>query len=184
MRIFVAFALLLPTQDEGGESFTKFKVGTTWTLRQKTDDREKRITLSVLKSEGGKTTVQSKEYADEDEEPRIDTALWYVEDGYLIWEMGEGDAKLTVRVLKLGSKKGESWKGTLRGKEEYEGTNLGTEELTVPAGTYKNVIHVRLSDPKGAGTFHFAPGVGLIKLEQERGRQRVVTELTEFKPAK
>ncbi len=176
MRIAMLLSVLL-VQDSA-EPYYRFKAGTSWKLIQKRDDKEIRVELTVTKLEEGKTTLESKE-SRPDGEPRIETMLWHVEKGMLMWSIvHDGKARPLFNLFKVGSKKGDTWEGD----QETQAENMGTEEVKVPAGTYKDVLHVRVTRKGKDDTmdFWFAPKVGLVKMEIPK---KGVTELTEFKEA-
>jgi hypothetical protein len=61
----------------------------------------------------------------------------------------------------VGSKEATPGKAR-RGKGRA--THRGFGEVTVPAGTYTDVLHVRLTDEDGkTHDFHYAPKVGLVR---------------------
>ncbi|MBI2900624.1 MAG: hypothetical protein HYY17_10590 [Planctomycetes bacterium] len=194
MRFAAILALALIGRQDTGEQFFKFKVGTTWVFEQTEEGKVKKMTLKVTKEEGGKVYVESSEERGDDKEPRIENLVWYVEDGILtLGEIEKEGTKPIFRVYKIGSRKGDKWKSSFGGgQEDMDVTHLGTEELTVPAGKYKDVVHVQMAKTVKAGDeertvsmdFYLVPAVGLVKLEINAGKDKNVIQLKEFKAAK
>ena len=183
----VLLALLLAPQEDTGEQFYKFKPGTTWTFKHKEGGKEAKAVLTVTEEKDGKVYLQSKESREGEAEPRIETPVWYVENGILVWaDLRAEKLRPTFYLYKLGSKKGDTWPA---GPRDGEATHLGPVEVTVPAGTYKDVVQIRLTRPRlGTVTFWLAPKVGLVKAERapREGEEEkaVQMELTGFQEGK
>jgi hypothetical protein len=181
-------ALLLPAfPQDTAEPFYKFKPGTTWTFKQKADGKEGKVVLTVTEEKEGKVYLQSKETREGEAEPRVETPVWYVENGLLVWaDLRAETLKPTFYIYKPGSKKGDTWPA---GPRDGEATHLGTAEVTVAAGTFKDVVQIRLARPRlGTVTFWLAPKVGMVKAERvpREGEEAkaVQLELAEFKEGK
>jgi hypothetical protein len=113
---------------------------------------------------------------------------WTVKDGFLVG-LGEGDSN-PVRYFQIGAKKGQSWGTRTLLEEKGEAKFVGTEEIKVHAGTYKDAIHVEMNAPvkgpdgkfvKALNHSFIVPKVGLVKLEWKLGDASLVKELVELK---
>ena len=105
---------------------------------------------------------------------------------------GGVETKTPYMVLKLGVKEGESWTSELDipGRGGLDGTTGKTkhtlgqeEEIEVPAGKYKALRVESESDNNGTtskSTIWIAPGVGIVKIESERGGSKMVQEMKSF----
>ncbi len=184
----VALLLLsLFSQEDNGEQFYKFQVGTEWEYAQTDAEGDKTSVTTVVKNEEGKVTLESKDYKDKDRKELIktETLILSVKDG-ILWIGGEGDQPMPpLPLYKLGSKKGDVWKWKMgEGEEarEIDVCNEGTSEVEVPAGKYKDVttVEVKLGE-MGSLKFYLAPKVGLIM--GEFGENQTM-KLTKFTPAK
>ncbi len=193
MRLLAALALLPFLQDKDtGEQFYKFKVGTSWTLAQTETQGEKvketTIDLKVVKEDGGKIHLESKE-TKADGKTKDTTLVWWCEDGALLWGEVKGEeVKAELRFYKVGSKKGDTWEATA-GKGDppnAKATHMGTTEVKVPAGTYKDALHVQITMEGGTINMYWGPNVGILKMEGEMGggMAKMSIELKEFKEAK
>lgn len=186
-------------QENGNDGLWKFKPGTAWVYQETQEEsagkekkvKKKRVENTVLKEADGRTVIESKEYKnDEKEVSKTKTVFSYVEDGYVTWGREvEGKLQPQIRLFKVGAKKGDSWKSEFGKGEKQELTFVGTEELTVAAGTYKEAIHVQMKfgDAKAKGTadFYLVDGVGMVKGEMALGEMmHNVIELQSYTPAR
>lgn len=191
MSLLLLAAAVLAASQDSADAYYKFKVGTTWTLQAPASEKSPRITkleLKVVKEEAGRIELESRRYIGGDE-PNLQIMCWSVADGMMSWsELREGAERDKAGLLKVGSKKGDSWEWIMNDKKGKV-TNLGTEEVKVPAGTYKDTVHVQCALKDGPADFsldlYFAPGAGPVKLVTRLGDQPGQSlELKEFKPAK
>lgn len=179
--MLLALAAILAVQEKP-EDFYKFKVGTTWVMEGTENGRKKKTTVKVTKHDGDKTFLESKE----GDETTI--YVWSKEEGHLVWSQADGDAiQPMFRVYKFGSKKGDTWQPMVgEGAEDSKATHLGTVDLQVPVGTYKDAIHIRFEF--GGGTmemnFYLVPKIGLVKIESKGPDDTTVYELKEYKEGK
>lgn len=189
----LALAALLP-QDDKGEGLYIFPVGTTWVYeeiqQEEKGEKKKRVVMKVLKAEEGKTEIKSQDFADGSKEPTFTKTLYsYLEDGYVVWGREvDGKMQAQVRFFKVGAKKGDTWTFG-EGKKAVTLTHMGTTELTVKAGTYKDVIQVQMifgdATMTGTADFFLVNGIGMIKAEMKLGTMvHNIIELQEFTPAK
>jgi hypothetical protein len=181
MRTGLALALLIPLQAAPLDEFYRFKVGTSWTYRRLEDSQERRITGTVTGEEDGKVRV---EWKDPDKDGTSAVA-WSVVDGVLTVEARkEGETGgLSFALLKGGAKKDDKW-----ASPGGEFTHQGKKNVSVPAGTYKDVVWTQFkTGEEGSGAkidFYLAPKVGLVKIEiyaKDGGTNRF--ELTDFREA-
>lgn len=170
------------------EDLYKFKEGSTWTYKRIENGAESKIAGKATGEKEGKVRHEWKETA-KDGTSKDSVLTWSVEDGALTVEARsylENGNEMVLRfpVLKAGSKKGDTWPSA-----GGEFTHLGTVEVTVPAGSWKNAVKTQL---KGGDENHpvkidvtLVPKVGLVKIEiHDPGGAENRYELTEFKPAK
>jgi len=173
-------------QQDTGEQFYKFKVGTTWEYDQIDPDGKSRSIVTVSKVEDAKVTLDSKDYRGEEKEPfKTDVTILSAKDGFLWIGGAEEGGMPPLPIYKFGSKKGDTWKHKLGEGEqsiEAEVSHLGTEEVQVPAGTFKDttVVEVNLGE-MGTLKISLAPNVGMIRFEMG---EMMKLELTKFQPAK
>lgn len=182
--------LSLATQDSA-ESYYKLKPGTTAVLQQVRLGRKSRIDIKVLREEDGKLLVESSELFEGEKEPHVETVAWWMDEGLLtIGQWRAGKAEPWFRLLKPGAKKGDTWIGSAGALgDSFVAKHEGLTELTLPAGTFKDVYWVRISSSAGGDLamtrsidFYLAPGVGLVKTRiLENGAETSTTELREFK---
>ena len=179
-----ALTLLLQAESENsGEQFHKFKVGTTWTFKKveigKGQGRVGTVTLEVESVEGGKVYLEETEEWPNGGRGGVEKLVWYVDNGMLIWEQERPEGPpLRTFTYKLGSKKGDSW--------ESDGTtfkHMGTTRLKVPAGTYKNVVTIKM-EAWGWDYLFLAPRVGPVRMEGGALGDNFVMELMRFTEGK
>lgn len=179
------FLGLLCAQDTG-EQFYKFTVGSVWEYEETDGKTTKKSVLTVKEVKDGKTIIKSEEWAEGDKEPTTKTVATYAKEGFVMWaEDVDGELKERIRLLKIGSKKGDTW------DSESDGMamtihHLGTEEVKVGAGTYKDTVHLKFefgSDDMGGkmvGEYWLAPEVGLVKFEMNFGGEKITMECKKF----
>ncbi|MBI3857960.1 MAG: hypothetical protein HY293_19955 [Planctomycetes bacterium] len=181
MRILPAAILLLSLQAPPLDDYYKFKTGTTWTWKRFEGGAERKITGEVTGTEEGKVKILWKD-PDKDGTSNV---TWSVVDGVLtVTARKETDAEgLTFSVLKADSKKDDKWFSP-----GGEVVHLGKVEVTVPAGTYKDVVRTQLKLEDSGDVkvdFYLAPNVGLVKVDikPDNGNPNSF-ELAEFKEPK
>ncbi|MBI2900625.1 MAG: hypothetical protein HYY17_10595 [Planctomycetes bacterium] len=188
----LAISMLGQAQDTG-EQFYKFKVGTRWVLESAEGGRLTTVTIKVVRVEESRVTVESSEMRPNRKEPKVETLVWSVNDGYLIWSEVKGEkTKDVFRLYKVGSKKGDTWKSPWGGgSDEVEVTHLGTEEVEVPAGKFADAVHVQMArsvkmgdqEVRMAVDFFLVPNVGLVKMELSSAKSKSTVLLKEIKKA-
>jgi hypothetical protein len=115
-----------------------------------------------------------------------------IEGEFFCWKMQEGPTPMLFRMLKFGAKKGDSWTSTIEPPQGMEAptmtlnsTLVGLEEVSTPAGVFKDCLKVMLTVPmeSGAISMWFAKGVGMIKWERRssEGEVRQSWTLTKYK---
>ena len=190
MRPWILIAAAGLLQADSGESFCRFSKGTTWTYRRAQGGAAFKVVMTVVDEADRKIVVESREYVEEGKEPSLKTLAWAVEDGYLVWgEYKGGKIQSPLRVYKAGSKKGDTWKSPVgEGKGDLEATHMGTVEVKVPAGTYRDAVQVAFrfgaDQPKPLMEIVLAPKVGMIRFGGSAGSLMAVMELEEFKEGK
>lgn len=178
-------AVLFLLMQDSGEQFYKFSAGTTWEYVEERGKNKTKSVLTVKEIKDGKTIIESKEYAEGAKEPEVKTVATYAQDGHVIWaEEVEGKLEERIRLFKIGSKKGDTWTSDMGG-DSITISNLGTEEVKVGAGTYKDAVHLGFESGddmsgKMKCDYWMAPGVGLIKFEMSSGEAKMTMECTKF----
>lgn len=177
-------------QAESAEKFLDFKKGTSWIYDEVRDGAKIKIVNTVERRQENRVFVSVQE---ERAGGKIDQGIvaWYAENGFLLLGLESEEGILPLfRFYRLDSKKDDAWDAAPHDPGlESQAVHFGTEELTVPAGTFHDVIHIQIQTQiKGgeAGTMDlwFTPGFGLLKSDVEAGEHRAVKELREFTPAK
>jgi hypothetical protein len=189
MRL-AAFILLVAAAQDSADSYYKFAKGSTWTYAMVGgEDAPKgmKMKMSVLGEADGKYTLQMSQG---DEAPRQTKLLWYVSDGVLYWAEKNGETlKEAVGLWKIGSKKGDTWsKPGSETVQEHSATHMGTEEVKVPAATYKDAVHVQVKI-KEAGKdvvvdAYFVEKVGVVRMSYSQGDHKMSMDLEKFEAAK
>jgi hypothetical protein len=184
MRTLLLAALAL--QAAPLDDLWKFKAETGWTYKKIENGEESKIVARSLGEEAGKARIEWKEFKKEGALKKTTVITWSIEEGVLTADAKGKDPdgqeeEIVFGVIKEGAKKDDTWKTPLG-----EMKHLGTVELIVPAGTYKNAVQTRLSlGEDGRVDFLLVPKVGLVKIALvEGGKETQTWELTEFKPAK
>jgi hypothetical protein len=194
MGSLMLVALISASQGDTGEQYYKFPKDTSWTYEGATEGSKRKTVLTVATEEAQQVRLVSKSYDNGKNETGLPVSVvWAVEEGFLSWwtEGKNGKRMDAMQLYKLGSKKGDTWKGApVKAPDVSEVTHLGTLEVKVPAGTFKNVTEVRVKYPSSPDTneftmdFYLAPKVGMIKMETKvGGKTASLMELTEFKKA-
>jgi hypothetical protein len=110
-----------------------------------------------------------------------------------VYRCAFGDNRLNppLLFLKLPPKKTQTWPiDTTIGDQKATGTFTGdiADEITVPAGTYKDVYvctgQMEIGGVKCTFIYYFAKDVGMIKQSVEMPTQKIVVELEKFELAK
>lgn len=173
----VATALLLmsacgtkphpPNEDSKNESTAfMFREGTKWTFSQKRNNvrSDTTVTSRVTKCTEGRNVVSHESYDAAGKLVSSSEEVRWVENGQL-WSSQLVDGKQVdpQMLYKLGATKGESWVLSLG---DTTATHEGRVEITLPAGTYKNAIEVKVTsdaDKQVVAHFWLVPEVGLVK---------------------
>lgn len=186
IRIAFAAALLALQDTDTGEPYFKFRPGTEWTYVHTADGKSSRAVLTVTKEQDGRVHVETKSYRADPEKPAVHEQVWYVEDGHVVWAaVREKQVEPQVRIYKIGSCKGDTWKDLAQSDTKSAvATHHGTEEVTVPAGTFKSATKVQVRVDRSALTLWLVPDVGMVRLETTDGVKTATSELKEFKPGK
>ncbi len=185
MKIPLIAAIGLTFQAAAVDDLYKFKVDTTWTYKRLENGVEKKVTARVAAVEEGRVRLEWKTFDKEGTREETSAVTWSVVEGILTAEArtkreGEEDQVLTFGLLKAGSKKDDTWTTPLG-----NWTHLGTVEVAVPAGTWKDAVRSRLKigdDTKIE--FTLVPKVGLVKIEIQNDAGENSFALTEFKEPK
>lgn len=149
----MAILILLFLPQDSADPYFKFKKGTCWVYDTSASDEKKTVTFTVFKEEEGRIYVS---FAREGDEPAAH--VWRMKDGILFFGP-DGGEEPPLPVFKAGSKKGDTWKSP-----DFEATHLGTAEVKVPAGTYKDAVLVSLKREEAEFRVWLVPNVGLVRL--------------------
>ncbi len=189
MRVATLILLLAAAQDSA-DAFYKFPKGSTWTYGMNVGEdgpKNLKMKMTVTGEADGKLTVDMARGAEGGRETKM---LWYVADGILYWgEKKEEKLNEAIGIFKVGSKKGDTWSAP--GSEtvqKHSATHLGREEVKVPAGAYKEAVHIKLEVQETSGNIQLdmflVEKVGVVKMVYGLGEKKMSMDLEEFKPAK
>ena len=190
MTISTLLAAAAMLQAESLDPYFKFKPDTVW-IYERSDTSAKgvrkiSITMKVLKEVEGKVSVECKEPL---ENGQIDTMIyrWYAKDGFLVWAaLTPTGEQLLYQFYKAGSKKGDTWEAKTAPGVKLTATHRGTSDVTVPAGTYKGAVCIRLEGEargqKILQDWYFVPNVGVVKFDDIA--EKSSGELKEFQVKK
>lgn len=185
-----ALSLLTALASTGDETSFRFQEGTRWTYVGTSQGQKTTVVQEVLQVRPGEQATvfqlltKSRTEGPAGELEAISTGSYIgLEDGHFVTGTLGGVA---VRLYKKSSRKGDSWPCTEGSDRVF--TNLGVEEVTVPAGTFPQAHHVqvRVQTPGGVhtGDFYIVPGVGIVKTQatsEENGvKKSVLLELVRF----
>ena len=198
MRVVLAAVLILAAQADSGESFVRHHKGKTWTyrslVRQEDLKHTLKITYEVLEADDRRvllkaTTAQELDALETSQESKFE---WALRDGFVTWS-SVGEKPTVINLFRPGAKKGDTWKSRGFSNEEAEAQYLGTEEVTVPAGTWKDAHVVtfrgqsQVRDDKMEDFVYrcwLVPGVGVVKLEWTWAHWSLKNELVSIKEPK
>jgi hypothetical protein len=180
-------ALLIPAfaQEDRAEKLWRFKAGTQWTYQLRNAGGPVREIARVVGEKDGRVIqeVQSFKEGEAQASETYRPVAWF-EKGFVLWGR-EKDGKVSAenRVWKAGARKGDTWPFLFaETSTEITAEFMGEIELKTPAGTWKQVRHVRITSGKATEQeLYLAEGAGLLKLEVPGGP---VIELAAFAPAK
>jgi len=191
MRLTALLLSALLPQDDAKDLWD-FKPGTQWTYEEKEGEQKKKSVMTAKEKKDGKLILESKEYEEGAQEPTKTEALYsHAKDGFVIWgQIQDGKESEFLRVLKIGSKKGDKWKSPMGGAEvEVEVEHAGEEKITV-AGKEHTAIRCTFKigdDPaaSGSATYHLVRGMGLVRFHMKLGELGTFAlDLKEFKAGK
>lgn len=86
-------------------------------------------------------------------------------------------------MFKFPMKTGDSWEMRMPQGSKGQRTVMGTESVTVPAGTYK-AVRIKEQRAGTAGDSWFVPGVGVVKSDLNGPDGQFIKEMVLFEPAK
>ena len=119
------------------------------------------------------------------------TSYLALENDYLVTGSQEGPP---VRIYKLNSRKGDTWPCIDPEIKHLDlvFAHLGEEEITVPAGTFRNARHIQVviqgAESRHVGDLYIVPRIGIIKsrtLSEGHGRRMdIYLELKKFSPVR
>jgi hypothetical protein len=184
--ILLAGSIARTADDKASTTYFPIQVGATWQYKV----GENRFVLKIAKIEKvGKVDaarvemmVAGKTTSFEHVGVTADAVLRYTFEGKTI------DPPLPF--LKLPPKAGQTWKveSKVDGQAMKGTLKAGTEEVKVPAGTYKAVTvsgqDMEVNGVKLNMTCYYAEKVGMVKQVLEMGKHKVVIELEKYEPGK
>ncbi|HVE39444.1 MAG TPA: hypothetical protein VNM14_06110 [Planctomycetota bacterium] len=189
MRI-AAFILLLAIPQDSADPYYKFAKGSTWSYGMNVGEdgpKNLKMKMTVTGEADGRITVDMAQGAEGGHETKM---LWYVADGLLYWGEKKGD-KLNeaIGIFKIGSKKGDTWSAPASETvQKHSATHQGREEVKVPAGVYKDAVHIKLEVQEANGNIQLdmflVEKIGVVKMVYGLGEKKMSMDLEEFKPAK
>lgn len=156
-------------KQEIDKRFAPHKVGSKWTFKvlvcTPIGDLERDDWSVEVAKVDGSTSFNKSEAGQSKQE-----VGWGTDNGFYCWgPINDGKWKPVMALFKLGSKAGDTWDGWTANRAQnmpdVKITYVADEDLEVPAGKYKNVVHVK-AEVKDGPTIHyyFAPEVGLVKI--------------------
>lgn len=158
---------LPPQATDEGADYT-FPVGSKWTYSTRRVEKDGTFTIRVTKSENGCSYLSYEGHERSGESSGTSEEMQWIGDGGLCSAtIRDGKALGGQMEYKLGSKKGDRWVNCLG---DTTAEHQGRVEVQVPAGTYKDAIHIRvLSDADGRIVYEswLVPKVGLVKMTAE-----------------
>ncbi len=177
MRFLAILSGIILLQAVDGDAIYKYPAGTTWTYDADFGGSKRRVTYKITEVRDGKRYVDFDIFREGDPGATAsDNLLWFEKDGFVEWEIDEGDGTSTprFRIWKKGAKPGDTWAGP----EGSESMYVGDEDVTTPAGRYAGAAHVRV---RAEATFDywFAAGVGMIRVVRDDGTRQDILELRE-----
>lgn len=162
------------------EIFHDFAKGTHWIFHAEFNRAKREVVIRVKRHEKNWTEIEYDIYNPPDPGATASTdEVWYVRDGYVVWAGYDFERVSPYwHVYRLGAKRGDTWRGPFgRGRA----THMGTTDIAVPAGRYRDVVHIRLTDEdEKTHDFYYGPGVGLVKWVTESRFGKSVLELKGF----
>ena len=147
------------------------KVGTKWVYAHGDEDQTEVITAAEYKTKERLWVVQ---VTTSNKEKRV--TEWEVSDQGLFWVMDRGKERATQCWLKLPHKAGEKW--DLVPEYRFRCVTLESQKIKVPAGEFDAIgVEIYLGDTLFV-TRWYAPGVGLVKLADEKSTRSVLKSFT------
>ena len=150
-----------PKNDTLTAKYFPMKVGYKWVYAWE----KKEVTFEVLRTEKARGTnvfVVRRTF----DNTAVEFQVAVEEDGVYIHQEGKKVFSPPLRQFAFFPRTGDLWKwrGTFAGKkraDQFE--HLGTDKITVPAGTFETLSIYRRGEDDFA-TFWLAPGVGVVML--------------------
>ena len=194
MKILMLAALVLAQdkKDETAQKLVTFKKGTAWCYEHVQGKEKRKAVVTANEASDTALDLQTKITADgKDEESHVSSLELkngFVEWSGVVWTGRVGDFVHCLRLYKAGSKKDDTWDAAGKGEEQkWTATHKGVEEVKVPAGTYKDAIHVELkvksADVTATLDLWLVPGVAMVKMKRSESEE-FTAELKEFTPGK
>ena len=193
--VLCLFTVTLHAQDAAA-NYWPFKVGNTWTIDTKVEDKTLIQILTVTKvTQQGASSDATVEYKLNDKV--IQTEVYRFDDKGISRVSSDAailNPPFPVVQYPMAADKKWSWKGTLNanGKEFHGDSQISTsgpEVLKLPAGEFKAIrVHSELTLSLDSGEkivvpndYWFAPGVGLVKQSARLGKLDILGQLSSYK---
>jgi len=160
--------------------------GNFWEYKVKEQEEEKDGKLEITEKLGeGRFQVKRTNIMGEDSPTSLE---FCVEGDFFCWEFRAGQTLDKLQMLKFGAKKGDSWTSTIvtySAPLTITSIIAAVEEVSTPAGVFKNCLKVVNTLPMESGTtsMWFAKGIGMVKWEHRssEGEVEVSWTLTKYK---
>ena len=177
-------------EKEKTADYYPLKTGTTWLYEVIADGQKSKVKSQVAKYEtfDGKQVALVEMVIDGMVNSTMHMAT--TDKGVFRHRVNGVELAPPVCVLKYPIKKNETWETeTIVGSEKLtvKSKAVGTEEVTVPAGTYsavKAAVETTFNGQQSSFTYWFAPGVGIVKQTIVAEGKTITLELEKYEAAK
>jgi hypothetical protein len=182
--------LVAVVRQEKTPDYFPLKPGTKWSYELNQGGKKLKISSQIAKVEetNGKSTAVLETTMNG--EVASTEHLAATEKGVFRHRVNGIELSPPVCFLQYPLKKGESWEtsSTLANEQlKVKGKVIDSEEVTVPAGTYKAFrveIETSAAGLRSTTTFWFAPDVGVVKQATENAGKMLTAELEKFEEGK
>jgi len=177
ITVTFAFWCTLSLQDDIGEYY-KFEKGTTWTYDTTENGTKGCAVFRVIETADASVHLEITKGEEQGQ------ATWSLKNECFVWAMELMEGKeVGFRVLEKGAKEGDNWAGMTQATVDgCKAIHKGIKEVTVPAGTYEEALHIWIGmGGKHSWDMWWVPKVGLVKMETRIPESNEVYVLKEMK---
>ncbi len=177
-------------EKEKSADYYPLKTGMAWFYDVKADGQKSKVKSQVAKFEtlDGKPVALVEMVVDGMVNSTMHMAT--TDKGVFRHRVNGVELAPPVCVLKYPFKKNETWETeAIVGSEKLtaKSTAVGSEEVTVPAGTYnalKATLETTFNGQQSTFTYWFAPGIGIVKQTIVSDGKTITLELEKYEPGK